>query len=47
MTQGGAHKDRPTQEEAEDVILYTYLLLADLMAIYKEKKLDDTSANTA
>jgi hypothetical protein len=37
MTQGGAHNDRPTREEAEDVILYTYLLIADLMAIYKEK----------
>lgn len=38
MTQGGSHTDRPSLEEAEDVVLYTYLLIADLMAIHKSRK---------
>ena len=38
MTQGGAHQYRPTQEEAEDIVLYTYLLVADLMSVYTKKK---------
>jgi hypothetical protein len=37
LTQGGSHQQRPSQEEAEDVVLHTYLLIADLMIIYKEK----------
>ncbi|MBF0464707.1 MAG: hypothetical protein HQK94_06475 [Nitrospirae bacterium] len=44
MTQGGAHKQRPKQQEAEDVVLYTYLIIADLIAIYNENKVN-TSAN--
>lgn len=37
ITQGGSHQDRLIKEEAEDVVLYTYMLIADLMAIYEEK----------
>ncbi len=39
-TQGSAHKDRPSLAEAENVVLYTYLIIADLLEIYnnKEKK---------
>lgn len=33
-TQGGAHKDRPMRNEAEDVVLYTYLLVAEVMELY-------------
>ena len=36
LTQGGAHTDRPTREQAEDVVLYTYLIVAELLNIYKE-----------
>lgn len=39
LTQGGAHTDRPTLEEAEDIVLYTYLIIADLMSIYKNNKM--------
>jgi len=35
LTQGGAHQNRPIKKEAEDVVLYTYLLIADLMDIYQ------------
>lgn len=38
LTQGSAHKDRPNLIEAENIVLYTYLVVADLMEIYKEKK---------
>lgn len=38
LTQGGAHKDRPILDEAEDVVLYAYLIIADLMSIYKNTK---------
>ena len=37
MTQGGARQDRAKKEDAEDVILYAYLLIADLMIIYEER----------
>lgn len=39
-TQGSAHKDRPSLAEAENVVLYTYLIISDLLEIYsnKEKK---------
>lgn len=30
-TQGPAHRDRPSKESAEDVVLYTYLAVAELM----------------
>lgn len=36
MTQGGAHQERPVLEEAEDVVLYTYLIIADLIVFYKD-----------
>jgi len=40
-TQGGSHKDRPSQTEAENVVLYTYLIIADLLEIYADKKNKD------
>lgn len=39
LTQGGAHKERPLLEEAEDVVLYTYLLIADLMEIHQQDEM--------
>lgn len=36
ITQGGLHTERPVLKEAENVVLYTYLLIADLMDIYKD-----------
>lgn len=49
LTQGGAHQDRPEKVLAEDVVLYTYLILADLMNIYSERnpKVDHTIGETA
>jgi hypothetical protein len=38
LTQGGAHKERPQKNHAEDVILFTYLAIADLMDVYSEKQ---------
>lgn len=35
-TQGGAHKDRPALSQAEDVVLYTYLAIAEIMQIYDD-----------
>lgn len=37
LTQGGAHKERPIKDEAEDVVLYTYLVIADLMDIFNQR----------
>lgn len=37
ITQGGAHQYRPLLNEAEDIVLYTYLIIADLMEIYSLK----------
>ena len=37
LTQGSAHKDRPTREDAENAVLYTYLIIADLMELYNER----------
>lgn len=37
LTQGSAHQNRPLKKEAEDVVLYTYLVVADLVSIYNEK----------
>ena len=37
LTQGSSHKDRPIIEEAENIVLYTYLIIADLMEIYQER----------
>lgn len=38
LTQGGAHQDRPQKEGAEDVVLYTYLLLGEIAAIFESRK---------
>lgn len=38
LTQGGAHKDKVELNRAEDVVLYTYLILAELMEIYSSRK---------
>lgn len=37
MTQGGSHQKRPEHSEAEDVVLHTYLIVAELMQIYAEE----------
>lgn len=37
LTQGGAHHDRPSKEKAEDVVLYTYLLLGEFAEVYKSR----------
>lgn len=36
LTQGGAHQGRPVLNEAEDVALNTYLVVAELMQVYTE-----------
>ncbi|MFH1749829.1 MAG: hypothetical protein ABH837_02990 [bacterium] len=36
LTQGSAHQKRPSKEEAEDIVLYTYLLISDLLSYYKD-----------
>jgi hypothetical protein len=33
LIQGPAHKDRPTKEMAEDVVLYTYLVISEILAV--------------
>lgn len=37
-TQGGAHRNRPILIDAENVVLYTYLIIADLMEIHASAK---------
>lgn len=37
ITQGKAHQDRPLKHEAEDIVLYTYLIIADLLEIYNQR----------
>lgn len=37
LTQGGSHSDRPLKEKAEDVVLYTYLLLSEIAEVHKSK----------
>lgn len=34
LTQGGSHKERTTLEKARDVVLYTYLALAEIVEVY-------------
>jgi hypothetical protein len=34
LTQSGSHQGRPLKDEAEDVVLHTYLVIAELMQIY-------------
>lgn len=41
LTQGGVHKDRPALDKAENVVLYTYLIISDLMEIYSRKQVMD------
>lgn len=36
LTQGGAHQNRLLLTEAEDVVLNTYLVIAELMQLYSE-----------
>jgi len=36
-TQGSAHKDRLNLIDAENIVLYTYLMIADLLEIYSNK----------
>lgn len=44
LTQGAAHKDRPAKEGAEDVVLYTYLLLGEIAAIFESRKIKNQEA---
>jgi hypothetical protein len=44
LTQGGAHKTRPTLDQAEDVVLYTYLILSELMVFHDTKTGVDNSS---
>lgn len=46
LTQGGAHKDRPEKDMAEDVVLYTYLLLGELAGIYSLRKTEQSQKKT-
>ncbi|HEX9804945.1 MAG TPA: hypothetical protein VGA67_04640 [Candidatus Dojkabacteria bacterium] len=49
LTQGSAHQDRKTKEESEDVVLYTYLLVGDLvnlMNVTNVKKGKNDEKNT-
>lgn len=41
LTQGGAHQGRPLLTEAEDVVLNTYLVIAELMQIYTENNKEE------
>lgn len=41
LTQSGAHQGRPIKAEAEDVVLHTYLLIAELMQVYSQNKVVD------
>lgn len=49
MTQGAAHQSRPSQSDAEDVVLYTYLVISELMQIYSQRQSQEpeTSADTS
>ncbi len=38
LTQGAAHHDRPIKEAAEDVVLYTYLILGEIAEVYQNKR---------
>src|SRR3972149_10312592 len=38
LTQGSSHKDRPIVEDAQNIVLYTYLIISDLMEIYDERE---------
>lgn len=37
LTQSGSHQGRPLKDEAEDVVLHTYLVIAELMQIYAQE----------
>lgn len=41
LTQGSAHQSRPLLTEAEDVVLNTYLVIAELMQLYSEHNNDE------
>lgn len=38
LTQGSAHKDRPTITDSENIVLYTYLIISELIEIYNSRK---------
>jgi hypothetical protein len=38
LTQSGSHQGRPTKDEAEDVVLHTYLLIAEFMQLYTQNQ---------
>lgn len=38
ITQGSAHKDRPLLTDAENIVLYTYLIIAELLEVYSLRK---------
>lgn len=38
LTQGSAHQVRPTLAQAEDIVLMTYLVIADILEIYKTEE---------
>lgn len=40
ITQAAAHQGRPLQKEAEDIVLYTYLIIAEIMEIYASRQPD-------
>lgn len=46
LTQAGAHQSRPVKEEAEDVVLHTYLIISELMQIYSEQQEQELSTPT-
>lgn len=47
LTQAGSHQGRPAREDAEDVVLYTYLAVAELMQVYSQtiKSVDEETIN--
>jgi hypothetical protein len=38
LTQGSAHMDRPTLTDSENIVLYTYLVISELIEIYSSRK---------
>jgi len=43
LTQGSAHRERPSKQAAQDVVLYTYLALGEIAELYIQKEEDKTS----
>ena len=38
ITQGSSHKDRPQLDSAENIVLYTYLVISELLEIYNSRR---------